>query len=466
MTLGGKWTAGNPRRTALLAVAVVCAVVAAGIGLQRYTGWGGRAARAPIRKIILLSIDALRADRLGCYGYRRADTSPTIDAWAQQAVVFERAYAQAPWTVPSLGSLLAGRDPRETGAYTNSGDVVSLSATLPERLQQAGYRTAFFNTNPVLFRKGISRGFDSVAPGQAGKKIPYTSTEPLVMEWLDQHAQDSFFLWIHNMDPHSPPTEGNPYLGAKGWARYDAEVRWVDEATARLFAKLEALGIRDEVLFIFTADHGEAFGEHQLSGHQDVIYDEVLHVPLIVQYPGMEYSGRVTETVQLLDLTATISELAGLPRQQEARGESLVSLIEDPTDRLKHPFVFSARYYFASDRVNPKTGKVLLARGQHHFAVRDRQWKLIARLPGTAAKPTEMPDWTFGAESASHELYDIDRDPREKEDLFDAKPEVASRLAQALAEWKRATSGGPTSTTATLDPAMQEAMRALGYGSE
>jgi arylsulfatase len=418
----------------------------------------------------LLSIDALRADRLGCYGYHGAATSPTIDAWAKQALLFDHAYSQAPWTVPSLASLMSGRYAREVGAYTNlDGDIRAQEDTLPEQLHRLGYRTAFFNTNPLLMRPGIDRGFDSIAPPKTGNKIPYTSVEPLVMEWLDQHARDKFFLWIHDMDTHSPPTEGNPYRGKPGWDRYDAEVRWVDEAVQRLRAKLDALGILDQVLFIFTADHGEAFGEHQLSGHQDVIYDEVLRVPLIVQYPGMGRTGRVAAPVALLDVNPTIGELAGLPVTSVRRGESLVPLTATTTANVRHSYVFSGRYYFGIDRIDPANGKVLIARGTHHLAVHDDEWKLIAKVYATISPP-EQPDWdTTDPTKTSYELYDLTTDPLERYDLFAGQPEVAARLQRALAAWKGLTEGGyrahsaPNITPVGIDPATREALHSLGY---
>ena len=419
----------------------------------------------PINKIILMSIDALRADRLGCYGYTKRPNSPHIDAWAKDAVVFDRVYAQAPWTLPSLASLLSGLYAKEVGAYTNSSDMVGEHQTLAEQLKQRGYRTAFFNTNTVLVRKGFQRGFDTFVPAAVPQKIPYAKIEPQVMEWLDTHAGDKFFLWIHDMDTHSPPTEGNTYLQTPGWERYDAEVRWVDEAFGRLLAKLEALGIRDQVLFVFTADHGEAFGEHILSGHQDVIYDEVLNVPLIIQYSGMKHTGHVGALASLLDVHATIAELAGIPATSTHRGESLVPIASGETDHLKRPYVFSARYYFMTDRTDQKTGKVLFQRGQHHLAVHDGQWKLIAKVQG-GQDQTKRPDWRPTDTNIVYELYDTVRDPRESTNVVADNAAVANQLQTVLVEWKRMTDVGPEAVKVDLDPAAQEALRALGYQVE
>jgi len=429
----------------------------------------------PIQKIILMSIDALRADRLGCYGYQKAETSPTLDAWAPQAVLFEHAYAQAPWTIPSLGSLMSGRYAREVGAYTNSiGDIDSSVETLAERLRRAGYQTGFFNTNPILLRPGVDRGFDLIAPPKTGSKIPYIAVEPQVMEWLEKNAGNKFFLWIHDMDTHAPPTEGNPYRGQPGWNAYDAEVRWVDEALRRLFAKLDALGIRDQALFIFTADHGEAFDEHHMSGHQNVIYDEVLHVPLIVQYPGMVRAGRVAVPVRLLDANPTIAELAGLPGQPGSRGKSVVPLMASHwfsrPRHAEHPYIFSARYYFETDQIDATSGKVLTKRGTHQLAVHDRQWKLIAKVQGTQGPPERLylqPDWdTSSTARTDYELYDLATDPLEQHDVFAANSAVATRLQKALAAFKLLTSDGPNNIRITIDPAIHEAMHALGYDSD
>ena len=138
-------------------------------------------------------------------------------------------------------------------------------------------------------------------------------------------------------------------------------------------------------------------------------------------------------------------------------------IIANESAHVTHPYVFSARYYFAADRIDPKSGKVLFARGQHHLAVRDREWKLFAKVVGTATKTNEQPDWNMDAPPASYELYDLATDPLEQHDVFQAQPKVAARLEQALTDWKRLTSGGPKTTQVTLDPAAREALRALGY---
>jgi arylsulfatase A-like enzyme len=422
--------------------------------------WYGRS-RSPApwhaKQVVLITIDTLRFDRLGVYGYQRRPTSPHLDAWAQNAVVFDRATAPAPWTVPSLGALLTGRYPAEVGSYTNSDGVHPDFTGLASMFKDEGYATASFNTHALLIRArgGFRRGFDTVYPPEwhpiveGEHKMPFSETEPHLMHWLEKHAGSPFFVWIHDTDPHLPPTTGNPYLENEDWSRYDAEVRWMDEAIGRILARLRALGLGDDLLIVFTADHGEAFGEHGLKGHQDVMYEEVLRVPLIVQYPAMGPPRRIAAPVELIDMFATIADLAGLPLPAGSRSESLVPLLNATrAERLK-PYAFHARYFFED--------------GRHWLAVRDNQWKLLARTPDLdPLRDTRgVPRWNLDDPKTYFELYRVDNDPGEEHDLFEQHPEQVARLQQLLADWGDSVAQGPTRTE--LDDATREAMRALGY---
>jgi arylsulfatase A-like enzyme len=276
------------------------------------------------------------------------------------------------------------------------------------------------------------------------------------MRWLDEHAQESFFIWIHSMDPHGPPTVGNPYLGRPGWNAYDAEVRWVDEAFGRILAKLQEVGIRDSVLLVFAADHGEAFGEHGIPGHQDVMYDEVLNAPLIIQYPGMGTPRRIAEPVELLDVFPTIAELAGLTLPAGTRGESLVPLIEE-RENQRRSHLFSARYHFLD--------------GYHQLAVRDREWKLLIRVrdrnEGKPTNPTvrdrRQPIWRLDGDREHLELYHLATDPLEKTDVAAAHPEKVQALRGALADWQSGLGLVSRRQAPQLDQRSREALRALGY---
>lgn len=445
---------------ALMAALVLCGPFAAPTAVQ------ASSAGRRIGRIVLFTVDTLRADRLGCYGYTRRPTTPHIDAWARGAVLFERAYAQAPWTVPSLGSLMTGRYPVEAGVYTNRGAIAPRRRTLAERFKAAGFRTAMFNTHRLLIRAagGFPRGFDLVHPTSMNlpptvHKLPFGRIRQALLDWLASHANDRFFLWVHDMDPHHPPTEDNPYLRDPAWKGYDGEVRWVDEAFSAVETVLRDQGVLDSTLLIFTADHGEAFGEHGIPGHQDVMYDEVLHVPLILRYPGMPGPRRIREPVELLDLHRTILELAGAPVDPSVRGEDLLALIEGRSARRRASFVHSARYHFED--------------GHHELAVRDREWKLLVRTPdrnrhppaNRGARERTLPRWDAGDDAASVELYHYPFDPEEKHEKAAAQPQTVRRLRAALAAWTAqvAENPGPARAPKLDDPA-REALRMLGYG--
>jgi len=441
-----------PSRTALVAIAVALTLLAGAIVMLR----ARPASPWRARQVVLITIDTLRASRLGLYGYRTQPTSPNLDAWARSAVVFDRATAPTPWTVPSLGALHTGRYPAEVGTYTNGDGIHPDFTTLAELFRAQGFATASFNTHALLIgaRGGFRQGFDTVYPSQitpiveGEHKMPFAATEPPLMEWLAAHAQQPFFVWVHNMDPHLPRTTGNPYLAATGWHRYDAEVRWMDEAVGRILAKLRDLGLGEDLLVVFTADHGEAFGdEHGLVGHQDVMYDEVLRVPLLMAFPGMGEPRRIAEPVDLIDLYATIAELGGLPVPADTRSESLVPLFAGAQHRA--PYAYHARYFFED--------------GRHWLAVRDREWKLLARTPDLDRAPRHRnaPRWVLEEPKTYFELYRIADDPGEQHDLYEQHPEQVARLSEVLEKWGDSVAQGPTRPE--LDDATQEALRALGY---
>jgi len=442
------------------AVAVVAASLSALFAGPRGSSWKAS-------KIVLITIDTLRADRLGCYGYRRNPTSPNLDAWAKRAVLFERETSQAPWTVPSLGSLFTGRYPSEVGVYTNRGGISPDFVTLAEVFRRNGFTTATFNTHRLLVGKaaGFRRGFDYVYPERINTpsnlhKIPFGRVEPALMRWLEAHARDTFFLWIHDMDPHHPPTADNAYLKNPRWRGYDGEVRWVDEAFGRIRAKLKRLGIWDEAVVVFTADHGEAFGEHGIPGHQNVMYDEVLHIPLIISYPTMPRTGRIAAPVELLDVFPTLCELAGIAAPPGTRGQSLIPLIEGRPGRNGHRYLFHARYHFEDHH--------------HELAVRDSRWKLLVKTPDRnrfppsrmGARERTKPVWSLRSANTHYELYDLRSDPREKSNVAEQYPAVVNRLRAALAAWHESLSQRPSRAAPKLEPATLEALRALGYGPQ
>lgn len=442
----------------LVGAAAIAGLVAASVLWEPAEVFGGR---APIRKVVLVTIDTLRADHLSSYGFAKK-TTPRLDAFAEDGMLFERATVPAPWTAPSMAAMITGRYPYETGVYTNQNQLKPGLGSLATTLSAAGLATAWFNTNPVLMlgETAFRDGFALVEPpARFAAKLPYSKIEPSVLSWIEDHAAGDFFVWIHNMDPHSPPTEDNPYHQDKSWTVYEGEVRLVDDAMGALFDKLKALGIWDETLIIFTSDHGEAFSEHMLPGHQNVIYDEVLHVPLIIRYSGMGATGRTNEPVELIDLYRTIAELAHIEVPDSVRGESLVPILEGRAARRQQEYSFHSRYYF-------KTLE------QHYLAVRDREYKLIAKVPFKPPEGvnmiTQSPTWSLDQPGTTLELYRYSEDPREQVNLifYGADPAVAERLQSELLAWRdrmAGTSAPAEDTRMELDEKTREALRRLGY---
>ena len=417
-------------------------------------------ARHSIDKVLLVTIDALRRDRLGLYGYKDQPTSPALDAWAREAIVFDGAVAPAPWTIASLGALFTGHYPAEIGAYTNSCGISPDFTTLPELFQKAGFLTASFSTHRLLIGEagGFRRGFDEVHPEsihpilKGEHKMPYAKLEPDVLHWLDDHADEQFFLWIHDMDTHEPATTGNPYIGRPGWLRYEAEVHSVDDAIAHLIVRLQALGIWDDTLVVFTADHGEAFDEHGILGHQDCMYDEVLRIPLMMHVPGIDGARRIAEPVDHLDLFSTLLDLAGIDPPAGSRGKSFAPLIRGERHHLDPRYLFASRYHFED--------------GHHEIVVRDRHWKLLATAADPNAKERRderrAPVWDPDALDTRLELYNLMVDPGEVNDLYDEYPDLVARMQKALEGWHNSTQP-PARIAPELDEASKETLRGLGY---
>lgn len=449
----------SSRRVAALLVVSVGLAVAIGVGLR----WRSIEQETPPwrpRHVVLFTVDTWRADRLGVYGYRDAETTPRLDAWASGAIVFDRAFSQAPWTVPSLASFFTGRYPTELGVFTNETGISAQWQTLAEIFQEAGYATAAFNSHAVLLQEemGFRRGFDQVFPEKpvvvldGEHKIPFAAAEPDFMRWIDEHAGERFFVWLHDMDPHQPSTPDNVYLEDSDWHPYDAELRWVDDTFARVVAHLQARGIWDDVLFVLTADHGEAFAEHGIRGHQNVMYDEVLRVPLMMYFSTMKGPMRVREPVDLLDVRSTILDIAGLEDPSGTTGESLRPILEGEAVRRDREISVHSRHYFED--------------GHHEYAVRDRLWKLLVRTPPSDDRlGVGWPSWLVNSEEASFELYNLSIDPDERHDLADQYPDVVARLRLALEDWKESMDQ-PADEAPMLSEQHLETLRNLGYNPD
>ena len=305
------------------------------------------------RSVILLSLDTLRAQELGAYGYTR-DTSPTIDHRLVAAGTMVRdTITPFPFTPPGHMSMLTGVEPCVHGVTDISGALAPGFATIAERFREAGYETAAFTEDAYLVAgAGFDRGFDtyaenrapeSVTPGFAGE------TYAAAGAWLEAHAGEPFFLFVHTYQVHEPYTPPEKYRSlypayrrhlrqwltgtvdenAENQANYDREIRYLDDVIGGLLDRIDRLGLWPRLLLVTTADHGEAFGEHFWTGHGFDLHDEALRVPLIFNAPGLIPAGKRVESppVSLIDVTPTILDLVGLPPANLGFGRSIQKLL-------------------------------------------------------------------------------------------------------------------------------------------
>ncbi|MCM2270002.1 MAG: sulfatase [Thermoanaerobaculia bacterium] len=332
------------------------------------TASGERPPLAPLRGVVLISIDALRADALGLYGSRRP-TSPFLDRLAERSLVFEHAYAQIPSTLPSHLSMFTGLYPSEHGVFPPSDVLAASIPTLPELFRAAGFRTFGHSEGGYVqggygFRRGFEEWTDTPYAAEADVERTFArgaaSLEALA-------ADERFFLFLHTYsvhDPYDPPSayrdrfwSGPPPPGAFAAtgpnfaayngrrldapaaaaeyyrALYDAGVAYVDDVLGRFFGELERLGLADDTLVIVTSDHGEEFLEHGRYVHTQA-YPESLHIPLLVADARLARGRRVARVVETVDLLPTLADLAGLQAPAGLSGESVADLWHGGDGRL------------------------------------------------------------------------------------------------------------------------------------
>jgi arylsulfatase A-like enzyme len=320
---------------------------------------------APVDNLILISIDSLRADRVGCYGNPR-NASPALDRLAREGVRFTTALSTTSWTLPSHISMLTGRYLLSHGVMTEMDRLPDAIPTLAEVLQRGGVATGAVVSAPLLDPTyGFARGFDDFDRSTAPRKGPFDSlrAEPanegtaLALRWLHQRAGGRFFLFLHYWDVHYDYIPPPPYdrmfdpdytgtVTGEGFyhnrainrgmrrrdldhliALYDGELRWVDDHIARVAAALEELGIAERTAIIVTSDHGDEFFEHGHKGHTRTLYREVVDIPLIIRAPGVRPGHVVDAPVSLVDVMPTALELMGMSVPTGIEGRSLLALL-------------------------------------------------------------------------------------------------------------------------------------------
>jgi len=496
----------------------------------------GRRSEADPPNILLFSLDTLRADRLHCYGNPNP-VSPAMDALAAEGVLFEKAYAQSCWTLPSHVSLFSSLYPSSHGVIDREKKISQKTLLLPQILKREGYATASFNAGGSVSSKyGFDRGFDLY------KEIPITEGSVqdlcgLLIEWLENHENDRFFVFFHTYQVHRPYSPPDPYKKAHvpfekqvpeklrevflkimddevlterdyefliallerhvtrdfldelkalydqhadeqdsktivpksvflqklGEVRrqmdarrdgmyaywneakersigykyllnlYDAEIKFTDDQLARIMETLNRLGLKQRTLIILTADHGDEFAEHGNMGHGISCYDETIRAPLIFHYPaGLPKGLRIRENTALVDLPPTILDLIGIQKPSHFQGLSLLPLM----------------------RGNPFPPRKIFS--EHLYSRKVPDYKPVVVIDGT---------WKYHYDAEKNrpdELYNLARDPGERENLASNQPEVTRRL-KADVEAHLAETPMADAETIGPDQALEKQLRDLGY---
>jgi arylsulfatase A-like enzyme/Flp pilus assembly protein TadD len=408
-----------------------------GTGLAAVGGWRYARASAPVSgPIIVISIDTLRADHLPVYGYTKVKT-PAIDALAADGAVFERAYSHAPQTLPAHASMLSGQLPFETGVRDNVGFTVKAGERLlPQMLRERGFATGGIVSAYVLRKEtGISQGFDFF-DGDMPPTTPELSigqvqrdggaSEKIAEHWLDTIGTSRAFLFLHLYEPHKPYAPPERFAA---YAPYDGEIAYADEIVGRLVKYLKSHQLYDRSTIVLLSDHGEGLGDHGEQEHGLFVYDEAIHVPLIIKQEGNAGAGRrIADLVQHIDLVPTILDLVKAPGAGNLRGRSLKPVLEG-SGKLQPPSIYSEALY-----------------ARYHFG-----WSELTALTDERYRYIKAP---------REELYDLARDPRERSNIAAERPQPRQALRSAL---DRAAAGAIIPPPAAVSAEARERLQALGY---
>ena len=448
------------------ALVLASALVAVTIGLRR------RPKRKP--NVVLISIDTLRANHLGCYGYKRK-TSPRIDSLASRGVLFENVVSQSSWTLPSHMSIFTGLYPSTHGVETQNARLPRGIETLPMALRKAGYATAGIVSSPYVGRRyGFERGFDSFE--MLPNPIPHNAkrmTGEALGELKKLAASDKpFFLFLHYLGGHTPYDPPPPFdtmfdpdytgdIDGKGGtiaryfspekrpserdlrhivALYDGAVANVDRYIGRIYDALKTMKLADDTIFVVTSDHGEEFEDHGGMDHGRSLYDEVIRVPLVMACPGLLAEGKVVRRqVMLIDLAPTICDLLDVPKPPGMEGVSFASLARAKGIGwlfYRHPaFAYSE---LRKDQIRPASMEAIVS---------DKGEKLIV-----TSEPVKKAEY-----------YDVAVDPRERRNLYVSESVKARSLKRRLERWLRRKKRGGATGAAALSERDRKILESLGY---
>ena len=462
-----------------------------GISLTRRADLDGLRRLVKDANIVICVMDAARADHFGAYGYPR-ETTPNFDRLASQAVVFDQHFCQYPQTSPSTANLFTGQYPDTDGvAVPRTRDkherlhpVDPEAFTIDWALGTSGFRTLLFTSNPAaapVLRLGARFDVLFSPLGEVHSKqedMQWRSPEHLLeLIRANLHREPRFFSYVHFLPPHNPyeapeklkdmfkrkpapdywqtepaftrvydrfHDEDPPAYGSDWVNLYDAELRWSDWAVGELISYLKGLGVYDNTLLIVTADHGDALGEHRYQWHATCPYDEAIHIPLLIKFPGSGGPvGRVGALTQTIDVLPTILDLLAIPAPAgTVQGRSLTALMTGEASKIND-------YVFCRTSGNWPC-----------YVVRDHRWALLLYQGGTMRA-----------------LYDLAADPRQTHNVIAEQPQQAAKLAQVFVQFAKTqkylpldfvepgfkTVTSPGAPGAELPEETRRKLRSLGY---
>src|SRR5712692_6515090 len=401
------------------------------------------AAAGPSPNVVVITIDTLRADHLGCYGYKQIRT-PNVDSLAADGVRFEHAYTPVPVTLPAHTVIFTGTYPMLSGMHDFAANKLNpTQPTLASVLKEQGYTTGAVIGSAVLdSRFGLNHGFDFYYDHFDFNRLQESNLDEMersgnvvadvTLDWLSKNYQKKFFLWMHLYDPHYPYRPPPPYSEEYKDRLYDGEIAFADAQVGRLIRFLKGKGLYRNTLIVLSGDHGESLGEHGEKTHGFFIYNATLHVPVILHLPGGVPAKTVPELVSLADLTPTVLQVLKVDVPPQVQGRNLLPLMtpkKADATRSLYAETFLPRLHFNWSELRSVETE------NYHFI--------------DAPKP---------------ELYDLNKDPGETQNLFLQKKAVAEEMRARLAALIRQSSGGQELAEKTgLDPALMERLKSLGY---
>ena len=388
-------------------------------------------ARSKGASVILISIDTLRADRVGTYG-SKAGLTPELDALASQSVVFEAAYSHVPLTLPAHASLFTALLPARHGVRDNLGYTLRGQKTVAAAFRAQGYKTLGAVSSFVLRKgTGIAEGFDDyddLIATRTDSALGHQQRAGAVTAraLIDRitGTRGPFFAFLHIYEPHTPYEPPAEYSGHA--SSYDGEVAYTDKIVSEFLAQLRELGRFENTIIAIAADHGEGLGDHGEQEHGILLYRESLHIPLLVRLPGGSVVRRVSTTVRQVDIGPTLLDLAALPALTEVDGESLLPLmLSAGPDRAAYAESFYGRLHMGWSEI---------------YSITEGKSRYIR-----APRP---------------EFYDVSVDPMERNNLIAARGPLAARMDEWIGEQSsRSTFVQP----GAVDAQTREKLRSLGY---